>query len=102
MPAVAEIVLQMDDSGVVTAMQRTEGRLQRLGNQGNVILTGLGHDGQAGVRAIAHCGGVVLAQDAATSAFHSMPAAAIATDQVQQVLPLDQIADAILRHVRRG
>lgn len=45
MPAVAEIVLQMDDSGVVTALQRTEGGLTKLGQQGNLILTGLGSGG---------------------------------------------------------
>jgi chemotaxis response regulator CheB len=64
-----------------------------------VILTGLGHDGQAGVRAIAHCGGTVLAQNEATSAFYAMPSAAIATNTVQQVLGLDEIADAIIQHV---
>jgi two-component system chemotaxis response regulator CheB len=64
-----------------------------------VVLSGLGHDGQAGVRAIAHCGGSALAQDAATAKFHSMPAAAIATHQVRQILPVDEIAAAICRHV---
>jgi two-component system, chemotaxis family, protein-glutamate methylesterase/glutaminase len=64
-----------------------------------VILTGMGHDGQAGARAIALCGGTVLAQDEATSKFFSMPAAAIATHRVQQVLALDAISEAILRHV---
>ena len=66
-----------------------------------VILTGLGHDGQAGTRAIAHCGGTVLAQDEATSQFFAMPAAAIATHHVQQVLGLETIADAVIRHVAR-
>lgn len=64
-----------------------------------VILTGVGSDGQAGVRAIAHCGGTVLAQDESTSAFFAMPANAIATRAVQRVLALDEIADAIIRHV---
>jgi len=65
-----------------------------------VILTGMGHDGEAGVRAIAHCGGTVLAQDKATSRYHSMPAAAIATHQVQAVLSADALGPAILAHVR--
>ncbi|GGS70822.1 chemotaxis protein CheB [Planobispora rosea] len=63
-----------------------------------VVLTGMGHDGQAGVRAIAHCGGTVIAQDQATSRFFSMPSAAIATRQVSQVLALDDIATAIIAH----
>ena len=66
-----------------------------------VMLTGMGHDGQAGTRAIAHGGGTVLAQDEATSQFFAMPAAAIATHHVQQVLGLDAIADAVIRHVAR-
>jgi two-component system chemotaxis response regulator CheB len=63
-----------------------------------VVLTGLGHDGQAGVRAIVHCGGTVVAQDEATSAFAAMPAAAIATGVVRDVLPLDDVAAAIVTH----
>jgi two-component system, chemotaxis family, protein-glutamate methylesterase/glutaminase len=64
-----------------------------------VILTGMGHDGQAGVHAIAHCGGTVLAQDVASSAFSAMPAAAAKTGRVHQVLDLDAIPEAILKHV---
>jgi two-component system chemotaxis response regulator CheB len=63
-----------------------------------VILTGMGHDGQAGVRAIAHCGGTAIAQDQATSKFFAMPAAAIDTRQIDQILPLDDIAAAIITH----
>ncbi|MEW9552232.1 chemotaxis protein CheB [Nonomuraea sp. NPDC050783] len=63
-----------------------------------VVLTGMGHDGQAGVRAVAHCGGTVIAQDQATSQFFSMPSAAIDTEQVSQVLALDDIATAIIAH----
>ncbi|GID28117.1 chemotaxis protein CheB [Paractinoplanes brasiliensis] len=67
-----------------------------------VILSGMGHDGQAGVRAVAQCGGIVLAQDAATAHFPSMPAAAVTTGAVHQVLPLDDIAEAIVKHVTAG
>ena len=64
-----------------------------------VILTGRGHDAQAGVRAIAHCGGAVFAQDEITAKFHAMAAAAIETSLVEQVLGLDDIANAIISHV---
>ncbi|WP_329081330.1 chemotaxis protein CheB [Streptosporangium sp. NBC_01469] len=64
-----------------------------------VILTGTGHDGQAGVRAVVHRGGAVFAQDESSSAFFAMPAAAIATGQVSRVLALDDIAAAITTHI---
>jgi two-component system, chemotaxis family, protein-glutamate methylesterase/glutaminase len=67
-----------------------------------VILTGMGHDGQAGVHAIAHCGGTILAQDEASSAFASMPAAAVKTGRVAQILSLDAIAAAIVEHVHQA
>jgi two-component system chemotaxis response regulator CheB len=67
-----------------------------------VVLTGLGHDGQAGVRAIVHCGGTALAQDEATAAFAAMPAAAFATGVVRDVLPLDGLAAAIVAHATSG
>lgn len=65
-----------------------------------VVLTGKGSDAQAGIRAIAHCGGTVYAQDPATSAHHGMPGAAVDTALVDQVLNLADIAPAILTHVR--
>jgi two-component system chemotaxis response regulator CheB len=66
-----------------------------------VVLTGLGHDAQAGVRAVAHCGGTVLAQDETSSKFFAMPAAAIATHMVSQILAVDDIAAAIVAHTAR-
>jgi two-component system chemotaxis response regulator CheB len=56
-----------------------------------VILTGTGHDGTAGVSAIKQNGGLVIAQDQATSQFFGMPGAAIASGQVDWVLPLAEI-----------
>jgi two-component system chemotaxis response regulator CheB len=65
-----------------------------------VVLTGGGSDAQAGVRAVARCGGTVFAQDETTSAAFGMPAAAIGTGLVERVLPLPHIAAAD-GHVRR-
>lgn len=64
-----------------------------------VVLTGKGTDAQAGIRAVARCGGTVFAQDEATSAHFGMPSAAIGTGLVHAVLPLSGIAGAILGHV---
>ncbi|HEV7652603.1 MAG TPA: chemotaxis protein CheB [Actinophytocola sp.] len=67
-----------------------------------VVLTGRGTDAQAGIRAVAHCGGAVLAQSEGSSAYSGMPAAAIKTGQVREVLALSDIAAAIVAHVERG
>jgi two-component system chemotaxis response regulator CheB len=64
-----------------------------------VVLTGKGTDAQAGIRAVAHCGGTVIAQDEASSAHFGMPGAAIDTNLVHHVLPLPAIAKAITLHV---
>lgn len=61
------------------------------------ILTGMGNDGARGVIAIQQKGGLVLAQDESTSVIFGMPAEAIKTGAVQQVLPLQQIAAALSR-----
>jgi two-component system chemotaxis response regulator CheB len=63
------------------------------------ILTGMGNDGARGVMAIQENGGLVLAQDEATSVIFGMPAESIKTGAVEQVLPLEQIATAIARRV---
>jgi two-component system chemotaxis response regulator CheB len=64
-----------------------------------VVLTGKGHDAQAGIRAVCHCGGTVFAQDPTSSAQSGMPTAAISTDLVHRVLALPDIAGAIHAHV---
>jgi two-component system chemotaxis response regulator CheB len=64
-----------------------------------VVLTGHGHDGQVGVRAVHHCGGRVLAQDQATAEHFGMPGAAIATGIVDEVVALDRLPDAIAAQV---
>jgi two-component system chemotaxis response regulator CheB len=61
-----------------------------------VILSGTGADGAMGLRAIKTMDGTVIAQDEATSEFFGMPSAAIKTRQVDFVLPLDQIAGALV------
>jgi two-component system chemotaxis response regulator CheB len=61
-----------------------------------VVLTGTGSDGTMGVQAIKKMGGTVIAQDQATSEFFGMPGAAIQTKSVDLVLPLDEIAAALV------
>jgi two-component system, chemotaxis family, protein-glutamate methylesterase/glutaminase len=62
-----------------------------------VILSGTGIDGAAGAAAVRRAGGHVLAQDEATSEYFGMPGAAILAGGVDEVLPLDSIASAVLQ-----
>src|SRR5262245_41552039 len=41
MAAKAQLVLEMDDKGAVRVLDQTTGRLQKLGQVGNVVMTGL-------------------------------------------------------------
>jgi two-component system, chemotaxis family, protein-glutamate methylesterase/glutaminase len=61
-----------------------------------VVLTGTGNDGAMGVEAIHKMGGTVIAQEVETSEFSGMPNAAIQTGTVDFVLPLSNIAAALL------
>lgn len=62
------------------------------------LLTGTGRDGAMGVTAIHSRGGTVIVQDPATAEFAGMPRGAIATGEVDFVLPLEEIA-AVMGHL---
>jgi two-component system chemotaxis response regulator CheB len=60
-----------------------------------VVLTGMGSDGTAGLRAFKRAGGYVIAQDEATSVVWGMPGSVVAAGLADAVLPLDRIAAAL-------
>ena len=67
-----------------------------------VILTGMGGDGQKGVRVVRARGGRVVAESAETAVIFGMPQEAIATGCVDEILPLGKVPDAIDRFSRRN
>jgi two-component system chemotaxis response regulator CheB len=64
-----------------------------------VVLTGMGGDAAKGVKAVKAAGGTVFAQDEATSMIFGMPAEAIKTGVVDEVLPLDSLSGAIEKRI---
>jgi two-component system, chemotaxis family, protein-glutamate methylesterase/glutaminase len=66
-----------------------------------VVLTGMGNDAAKGVKMVKAAGGYVLAQDEATSVIFGMPAEAIQTGAVDEVLPLDSVSTAIEKRVAK-
>ena len=61
-----------------------------------IILTGMGDDGARGMHALHATGARTLAQDEASCVVFGMPKEAIARGGVDQILPLRDMADAIL------
>jgi two-component system chemotaxis response regulator CheB len=65
-------------------------------------MTGMGHDGLAGARALRSLGGSVLAQDEESSVVWGMPGAVVREGIADRVLPLDDIAGAIVSATDRS
>ena len=72
------------------------------GNVLGVILTGMGADGREGSRMLKAKGATIWAQDEQTSVVYGMPQAVHAAGISQLSLPLDEIANAILKAVKHG
>lgn len=70
-------------------------------NAVGVILTGMGDDGAKEMLTMKQAGAFTIAQDEATCVVFGMPKEAIKAGAVDKVLPLGDIAGAILTHVSR-
>lgn len=107
--------LQVADGGLLQLQPRRDGEFYhpscdrlltstaRVGGERSIglILTGLGKDGVAGIRAIAAAGGETIAQDEASSVVYGMNREAVANGCVQRVLPLERIAPELLAATHR-
>lgn len=68
----------------------------------SVILTGMGRDGAQGTAAIKDNGGITIAEHQSTCIIYGMPKAAFETGKVDEVIPLDNIAEEINKVVMGG
>jgi two-component system chemotaxis response regulator CheB len=69
-------------------------------NAVGVIMTGMGDDGANGLLEMKEAGAATIAQDEATCVVFGMPQEAIKRGAVDSVLPLEEIAGAVLRQCR--
>jgi two-component system chemotaxis response regulator CheB len=67
-----------------------------------VILTGMGDDGVEGLTELHNQGGLVLAQDEASSVVYGMPREAVARKVVDHILPVDRFGPALLQLSDQG
>ncbi len=90
------------DNGAPVCVQRPSGTVlfrsmaQSLGSKClGVLLTGMGEDGAAGLRAIREAGGYTIAEDETTAVVYGMPGAAVSMGAVCESLPLEDIAPRV-------
>ena len=72
------------------------------GNVMCLVLTGMGQDGMLGAEVIGAAGGLVLAQDEASSVVWGMPGAVVRAGLADAVLPLKELAGEIDHRVRES
>jgi two-component system chemotaxis response regulator CheB len=66
-------------------------------NAVGVILTGMGADGARGLKEMRNRGAFTIAQDEKSSVVWGMPGASVALGAVDRILPIDQIAEGLVR-----
>ena len=73
-----------------------------VGRATGVIMTGMGSDGTAGLKLMKQNGATIIAQDEQSCVVFGMPKEAAETGLADAVVPLDQIADMIMKTVRKS
>ena len=66
------------------------------------VLTGMGHDGRDGAKAVRRAGGLVMAQDEETSVVWGMPGAVAEAGLADEILPLKDIGPGLARRAKGG
>ncbi|MBF0457076.1 MAG: chemotaxis response regulator protein-glutamate methylesterase [Nitrospirae bacterium] len=69
------------------------------GNCLGVILTGMGNDGLKGMKAIRDSGGRTIVESMSTCVVYGMPKAVVDAGIAEKVVPLNEIADAIINSI---
>lgn len=64
-----------------------------------IILSGTGTDGTKGIHSIKECGGMVIVQEPATAKFDGMPNSAIASGDIDFILPPRRIYEELFNYV---
>jgi two-component system, chemotaxis family, protein-glutamate methylesterase/glutaminase len=67
-----------------------------------IVLTGMGRDGADGLLALRRAGGLAVAQDEATSIVYGMPRQAVLRGAADAVLPIEEIARALVARLTAG
>jgi len=65
-----------------------------------LLLTGMGSDGAMGMQTIARAGGTTLAEHEDSCVVYGMPRAAIELGAVKHIVPLDGMADALMKSIQ--
>jgi two-component system chemotaxis response regulator CheB len=82
----------------VNPLMRSAARVFGRGALG-IMLTGMGTDGLEGARELVAAGGMLIAQDEATSVVWGMPGSVVREGLAAEVLALDDIAAAVARQL---
>jgi two-component system, chemotaxis family, protein-glutamate methylesterase/glutaminase len=67
-----------------------------------VILTGMGYDGAKGMVSVKKAGGRTIAEDASTCVVYGMPKVVVEMGAADLVLPVHEVAEAIVRLLKEG
>ncbi len=65
-----------------------------------IILTGMGSDGLEGIRELKEKGGYIMAQNEASCVVYGMPKAIVDAKLADQILDIDNVADALMTAVK--
>lgn len=70
------------------------------GNAVGVVLTGMGRDGAEGAVALRSKGAYIIAESQETCVVYGMPKAAVESGAVNEIVPLSEIPEALLRSLK--